>query len=566
MSMHHTRKPSAASESFITALAVLFFISLAFLFQYLDRNKSSAMENPNDKASSVQTEIPEHTAYYDPQKFPNLSTDKISGNANTDNLNDDMLRQEFLAAGIHPPFPSLDISPMTKTVDAGSGLLFQSKHQSVITIPPYAFLDKDGNIVKGNVEVSYREFFNYMDIFLSGIPMHFNSSQLESAGMFEFTASKNNEPVYANPENKISVMLASLKETPGYNMYYYDMKQKRWIEKGESKVSRTTASNAFISNQTMVVDSVQTVFNFDKAEYSIRLSGTREPAKKKKSFFSKQQPSDGFSFQFVASDNTVPELNALRTIRWKYKGKDAMEKFNDVFYSDDPDSKYSSATRSWKDIALVHQTDDDTYLLTLADKNDTVSLKVYPRLTSEKSIRKFQELMDVFTPTQDKRIVYEKVGFQKFQEDTAAYFASNPRYEKKYMTASYMAMRQFQLDGFGVWNCDRPISMPQSTTVLASFTDMNGKKVNPITVYLADKSINTLFTYYAADFQNFKFNPNADNLVWALFPGNVIAVIKPSEFQQKYAKSKTTCMFKMNLNRNAVLTKEKLKEQLAFDL
>jgi hypothetical protein len=54
MSTNQTRKPSAASESFITALAILFFASLAILFMWLDNRKRIEKQTHN----SVQTEKP----------------------------------------------------------------------------------------------------------------------------------------------------------------------------------------------------------------------------------------------------------------------------------------------------------------------------------------------------------------------------------------------------------------------------------------------------------------------------------------------------------------------------
>ena len=54
--MHHIRKPSAASETFITTLAVLFFILIAVLFQVLDREKS-VLQNDLSKETKASGEV-----------------------------------------------------------------------------------------------------------------------------------------------------------------------------------------------------------------------------------------------------------------------------------------------------------------------------------------------------------------------------------------------------------------------------------------------------------------------------------------------------------------------------
>ena len=174
--------------------------------------------------------------------------------------------------------------------------------------------------------------------------------------------------------------------------------------------------------------------------------------------------------------------------------------------------------------------------------------------------------MPVFLAAQEQRMADAQAAFEKFQADTASYFANNSRYEKTNRKADFYVMRQFQVDGFGIWNCDRPIEMPKATTVIASFVDQNGNTLKPNRVFLADKSFNTVYTYDSYTLHQFKFNPAAQNLVWVLFPGDIMAVIKPKEFKEKYAQLSTRCVFKVNINVNAVVSKKDLKEQLVFDM
>ncbi|CAN5585637.1 hypothetical protein BH11BAC1_BH11BAC1_12660 [soil metagenome] len=57
MSTNPTRKPSAASESFITALAILFFASLAILFMWLDNRKRVERQSHNTIQAERETPI-----------------------------------------------------------------------------------------------------------------------------------------------------------------------------------------------------------------------------------------------------------------------------------------------------------------------------------------------------------------------------------------------------------------------------------------------------------------------------------------------------------------------------
>ena len=73
--------------------------------------------------------------------------------------------------------------------------------------------------------------------------------------------------------------------------------------------------------------------------------------------------------------------------------------------------------------------------------------------------------------------------------------------------------RAFQVDGFGLWNCDRPIMRPQGASVLAQFKDQYGRQLDVTCVYLVEKNSNTVFAYYPSNFKSLKYNPTSDNAV-----------------------------------------------------
>ncbi len=58
MSTNPIRKPSAASESFVTALAILFFASLAILFMWLDNRKHTEKHLQNANLQAKEKHLP----------------------------------------------------------------------------------------------------------------------------------------------------------------------------------------------------------------------------------------------------------------------------------------------------------------------------------------------------------------------------------------------------------------------------------------------------------------------------------------------------------------------------
>lgn len=68
-------------------------------------------------------------------------------------------------------FEDYQISPTTKQVNNEIGAELHYESGAVLKIPANAVTFKDGSTVKGDYEISYREFRNQADIIFSGIPM-----------------------------------------------------------------------------------------------------------------------------------------------------------------------------------------------------------------------------------------------------------------------------------------------------------------------------------------------------------------------------------------------------------
>ena len=141
----------------------------------------------------------------------------------------------------NPPLQELDIPYQKFEIDPSKPNVLYSKMGAKINIPSDAFLDKDGNVIKGKVEVSFREFYNPLDFYLAGIPMNYNDNGvdkvLESGGMVELTAKSNKAELFVNPSSKIKVDLFSWTKSKDFNLYDLDKTTGKWIEKGKDSIS-----------------------------------------------------------------------------------------------------------------------------------------------------------------------------------------------------------------------------------------------------------------------------------------------------------------------------------------
>jgi hypothetical protein len=84
------------------------------------------------------------------------------------------------------------------------------------------------------VTFKFREFLDQKDVFLSDIPMAYDSSgskyNFVSDGMFELLAYQNDSPIFIEQGKSVKVELASKQTGNNYNSYYYSAKKTMGIQ------------------------------------------------------------------------------------------------------------------------------------------------------------------------------------------------------------------------------------------------------------------------------------------------------------------------------------------------
>ena len=90
---------------------------------------------------------------------------------------------------IKPPIKGVDVDRNSYRLAANKNHTVYYESGTQIYIPENAFVDAEGNVVKGDVDFHYREFRDPIEMLVSGIPMTYDSGEVrndfESAGMFE---------------------------------------------------------------------------------------------------------------------------------------------------------------------------------------------------------------------------------------------------------------------------------------------------------------------------------------------------------------------------------------------
>lgn len=134
---------------------------------------------------------------------------------------------------VNQEFTYYNINPSVENI-------LEHRNGSKLLVPANAFLDINGNIVEEQVDIQYREFHDPVDQFLSGIPMVYDSAGLNytfmSAGMCEFRAYAGEEELQPNPDNPITVEMASFQNGTEYNMYTLNEQTGQWNNIGKDVV------------------------------------------------------------------------------------------------------------------------------------------------------------------------------------------------------------------------------------------------------------------------------------------------------------------------------------------
>ena len=142
-------------------------------------------------------------------------------------------------AFIRPPIPGLETKGETFQVDAAKGGVFTSRNGSTVTVPAGALTDANGKPLTGNVDFVLREINDAASIYLSGIPMAYDTAgmkkTLETAGMFEIRASQGGNAVAIKSGSPIKIRYASFADGQDYNNYYLDQEKRNWAYTGYSK-------------------------------------------------------------------------------------------------------------------------------------------------------------------------------------------------------------------------------------------------------------------------------------------------------------------------------------------
>lgn len=401
---------------------------------------------------------------------------------NQANKQKDVSKEDFF----QPPIANANVSYSKYSVGAGKADTIFHTSGSILLFPENAFVDKDGNIVEGKVDIQYREFSTPLDIFLSGINMHYDSANtkniFESSGMWELLAYKDREPVFVNPKNKPTLHYLSNSGDIGHNVYFTEPLTKKWIYDSPS--------------YPVVVEKKQAVTVIEEDAINKLNTGMATPIK--------PQKANNLSpvINVMVDKNDYPELAHYNNLKFQIDLKD--NNFNPKDTSED-----------WNNVELQKSKTTGKYILKFSSKQKIVIYNSTPVLEGgdyEKAIKIYDQNLKLFQAKKIKNDIEIKKKALKYQKDSLAAQKLeewnkkteelnqliNARAERvkeqnlvvEEVNDAMQIFRSAPIAQFGIGNYDKPINYDTLPIMLinATFKDKNENllDVKNLTVYRKD--------------------------------------------------------------------------------
>lgn len=518
-----------------------------------------------------------------------------SGSANNDQLY--FASQDY----VNPPIATAKASFVNYKVDANQGGTYTyGRRGSRVVIPPRAFMDRSGNIVQGEVDIRYKEYHDFVDFFLAGIPMEYDSAGvqyiLESAGMIEIYAEQNGERVYMTPEENIAVELISeiaLKDSttaPTYNIYKLDEDKRNWVYQTVDNIQileKVESASTIFNSESEIETAHQSELTTVKTNYEKELK-TIEASVPKAVRPRKPRRADGSNFSFdldfldnnTASNQVSSEHQAVNEAVQAVS--DLQAQYEGTIWEvlpNQPQFNESTAQTIWEDIKLNRLNNRD-YQVTLIKGAEQVNVKVIPVLSGkdyEQAMTGFEEAMAVYETKmaareekladakkalEEKRIEAKVLADANYEERLAILKAKGANAQATDEMMKYKILNRFNINSFGVWNCDRPLP-PHIYNLRSDFQSKNNKDYKGNVAYIVNKNRNTVVRFVANKGKMVNFDQSGENLMWLLTEENKIAVFRPEEFK-KIEKGAKNYTFVLDLVDEVMNTEEDIRKVLKF--
>ncbi len=413
---------------------------------------------------------------------------------------------------IEEPLANIEVGFNILTIKNQEAQTLNLPSGSSIDIPAHAFVDKTGRPVTGPVDIQFREFHNAAEILTSGVPMKVLDGQggenwMQTAGMYEIKGSSNGERVFVAPDKSLTVNLVS--QVGGdYDFWKFDPEKGNWDNLGVSTPVPNPAAtkSPAAANPSLKKPVAPVAYNPAKTKIDLELNYQKFPELRDK---------QGVIWQLVKEEN----------IDWIYNTE-------------------------WDAVNIEATGEANIYRLSLSNDSKNFSTLVAACL-------------------QEKDFAKARAEYQvKLREYQSKVMDLDEK--RNYKSAQAEFVRSFQIDGFGIYNYDILTKDNGNIPILAHFdfgTDIPKNLLTSISVFLITGEGRMVVKYPHRDWNKFRVDPDADNQLVAVLPGNQLAVFSHADFRSQMPALRKSAgqeyVFKMKLDDKPVESVAEVQQRIS---
>jgi len=404
---------------------------------------------------------------------------------------------------IQPPLANIRIDYDTSLTDNHKSCVIETTAGTVIHVPENAFVRENGDAVTGPVTILYREFHNPVDIFLSGIPMRYDSAGVnnifESAGMIDVRAFEGDIPLKLAEGKSLDIDMVSNDNDPNFNLYYLDTVKRNWVYVGKDKITEKCPLE-------------------EKEVANIPAKNVKpEPVLIAKSNYVKPGKADKSKniFKVKYDEKQFPEFAIYKNIFFEVD--ESANAFNKSWYK-----------INWDLIALKRvSVENNRYEIRLQKRDSIVKLMSHA-VINEKEYENAIKTYQANTPASK-----ETSRAQAAKPDMNGAMVADLK-----ESINNRVTRSFSVFQLGTWNCDRPYPVPDMIgfpQAIAMVDNNTQKVVSCPQVYVVPLNMNMLIECTP---QSLLFVKNFECICFAVTPDAGILIIDSAEFKNVFTKKK----------------------------
>ncbi len=435
---------------------------------------------------------------------------------------------------VNPPFPAQQKAMTVYLVATDQPQELQYATGSKIIIPANAFVLQDGTPATGTVEIRYREYHDQADIFLSGIPMEYDSAgtgyMLESAGMMEIRAYQAGTEVCLAPDKKIEIQMASRVAGTEYNLYELDTAAKNWAFRGKDSIVG--------SQETVQISESSPSSEAEPKEIAV-VSQKLAEVKKEIAQIEKKAPikpeavtDKNWNFKIKVDPKEFPELSAFDNIVWEVD--ESSKPFNP-----------NHAKIMWGDVTVNKIEGSKLYEVVFIRLKQVIRYRAKPVFEGADLV-KAKKMYDANYKEYSQKLAERREREARYAADLAQKRAEWERQraeaekrQRDYEEANRVnnaVNRVFAINNFGYWNCDHPVTYPRVAKSDMELKNSNGDNLIITKFVVVNRYRNSMISSYtiystSGTRAEVEYEKRKDNMIWAVTEDKKLAILNFEDFK-----------------------------------